>query len=94
MFTTPGDFAAANLSLWGFLYIPTRCSDGTVAQCDLNIYFAGCGSGGVGENSEKMVTVFDGNYGWGPFAHANDVIMLAPGRRDNCWNMWWDLFGI
>jgi len=50
-FTTEEDFWRANLDINGFLYIPKRCADGTVASCKLNVLFYGCGS--------KYSTIFD-----------------------------------
>lgn len=42
-YTTKEDFWRANLDINGFLYIPKRCADGTVASCKLNVLFFGCG---------------------------------------------------
>lgn len=43
-YTTKEDFWRANLDINGYLYIPKRCADGTVASCKLHILFYGCGS--------------------------------------------------
>lgn len=93
-YTTPGNFGKANLALWGFLYAPNRCIDGTVAQCHLMLYHSGCGGGPkTGDVSEQKVGVFGQDFGWAAMAHANDVVMLAITNRDNCYNMEYSLFG-
>ena len=42
-YTTPEEFWEANLDLYGWIYVPNRCADGTVANCKLNVVFGGCG---------------------------------------------------
>ena len=87
-YTTPGDFGKANLALWGFLYAPNQCIDGSVDQCHLMLYFSGCGGGAkIGEDSEQKIGVYGQDFGWGAMAHANDVVMLAITNRDACYNM-------
>jgi hypothetical protein len=87
-FTTPGEFSRANLAQWGFAYIPKRCYDGTVDQCTLSVYFFGCGGPPkVWDGSEAAAGVAAQPFGWGSFAHSNDMIMLFPTMRDACWNM-------
>jgi len=78
----------------GFVFIPTRCIDGST-QCHLHVHFHGCGmeSGWLGDsfikNSAFLVT-----------AEANDVIMIFPqirhslfqGNPSGCWD-WWGYLG-
>ena len=42
-YTTPEEFADANLDIHGWIYIPDRCADGTVASCKMDVIFGGCG---------------------------------------------------
>jgi hypothetical protein len=68
--------------------MPDRCIDGTVASCNLSVYFFGCGgSPKVWGRSEAAAGVAGQDFGWGSFAHKNDMIMLFPTMRDACWNM-------
>jgi hypothetical protein len=93
-YTTPGEFQRANLALWGFAYMPNRCLDGTVASCQLNVYFGGCGGlPRVFSGSESAARSADQHYGWGGFGHKNDVITVFPMSRDACWNMESTLIG-
>lgn len=81
-YTTEMDFWRANLDINGFLYVPKRCADGTVASCKLGVLFYGCGKpytswyDVLSEGSERGGWGANGfigqDYGYGAAAHAND----------------------
>jgi hypothetical protein len=86
-YSTPGLFGKANLGIYGFVYAPDRCIDGSVDQCNLLLHFTGCGgTAAVGQESERKLDAFGQDYGWGAMAHANDVVMLVITNRDACYN--------
>ena len=94
-YTTKEDFWRANLDINGFLYIPKKCADGTVASCKLNVIFYGCGKiyrnwyDVLTEGSDSLRVNENIKYdmGWGQAAYANDQIILVPQRRDGCYDM-------
>lgn len=92
-YTGRATFDEANLDLTGWAYIPNRCANNTVEQCKLNILFGGCSTKYPSWNSvienhfPSMEDWITSKYGFGQMAHANDQILLMPGRRDKCWDM-------
>ena len=94
-YSTPALFGKANLGIYGFVYAPNRCIDGSVDQCHLLLHFTGCGgSAAIGELSERKLDSFGQDYGWGAMAHANDVVMLTITNRDACYNQEYRPFGV
>lgn len=81
-YTNAWDYAVANIGLYGAVYVPDKCIDGTVASCNLNVNLGGCGT---------KTAFFRGGptgfvTGMGPVSHSNNMIVLSVHRRDMCWN--------
>ena len=79
---------------FGFVYIPSACSDGSTA-CRLHISYHGCA-----QDYASIGDVWADHAGYNDWAEANNIIVVYPyakkdvslGNSNACWD-WWGYTG-
>jgi len=84
-------FEIDGLQQYGYIYYPTRCYDGTVANCKVHMSLHGCGLD-IKPTSDYM-TITD--LGYTHYAASNDIIVIFPQARFSLlnYNTCFDFFG-
>mmetsp|Transcript_20954 Transcript_20954/g.30208 ORF Transcript_20954/g.30208 Transcript_20954/m.30208 type:complete len:334 (+) Transcript_20954:75-1076(+) len=86
--------SGTSINDFGFVYIPTACSDGSTA-CRLHMSFHGCA-----QDYASIGDVWADHAGYNDWAEANDIIVVYPyakkdvslGNSNACWD-WWGYTG-